>query len=233
MTIPWTVHHKTTFEKVVDIVAFAADVASIANRIPDLPADKILSTALEILSKMSDIYAKMQKFYSELENTHHGPLYWEQPRPARPSSAGNNKDEIDIVFPPALCFPDLQLAATITTYWALLTMFWAGLEDLHGLFHQFGMTHVFHATMSGHTNHLTPEIMQFSWQDKARKVCQSVAYFTTSEALESGPPRVGTQLSIVIDIMKTRKGCEAEYAWAVRAREQMGTKWLRVLRVAP
>ena len=98
----------------------------------------------------------------------------------------------------------------------------------------------------GESSEYTPQSMQLMWIDRARKVLQSIAFCTTPAALEAGPPRgtqdvVGwydrrvadvflatTQLAIVIDVMKNRKGCEAEYRWAVKTRKRIGVKWLRI-----
>ena len=151
-------HAKTIFDKIVDIVAFAAEVASIANGVPMLPQDQLLPTALVILKKLSSVHSKLQAFYSELDAEFPGPLYWEQALPTEPDISGD-KHNSDLTFAPALCFPNLQAASTITTYWAICTLFWAGQIDLYNLFAAHGMTHIFTSAMGDHT----PQTMQFLW----------------------------------------------------------------------
>ncbi len=75
----------------------------------------------------------------------------------------------------------------------------------------------------------SPETLQFMLLDRVRKVLQTIAFCTTSEALDYGPPRVLTQLTIVTEVIKHRKGCEAEYQWAFKTRKRLAEKYTRIL----
>ena len=107
-------------------------------------------------------------------------------------------------------------------------MIWSGLADLHNLFSQYGLTDTFDAALNCQDIN-TPESMKSLFLHHSRKILQSVAYFTTSEALDSGPPRISTPLSIVVETLKPRKDFAAEYAWAEKVRRKIGERWVRLL----
>ena len=119
-------------------------------------------------------------------------------------------------------------------------MTWSGLADLYQIFSQHNGIGSFADAMQTHDlgkchkpQPISSECTGVSWLDGARKVCQSVAFCTSAEALEGGPPRVSKPLNIVIETMKDRKEGAAEYAWALKAREVMGERWVRLLCYQP
>ena len=182
----------------------------------------MVPTALDIIDETLFIIQELQKLYNKIEEAYPRPLYWERLSATIGVIPNASIDEdSELSFPPVFCFRDSDLACILTLYWAIMAMASHGIKDLYAVLDQFGIPH---------------EPLAIRWQDMARKVCQSIAYCTSSEALRCGPPRIASQLSIVIDIMKhnIQKGeCVAEYRFATEARAQMGKKWLRILRYAP
>lgn len=80
---------------------------------------------------------------------------------------------------------------------------------------------------------LSADAFEHRWLDAARKVCQSTTFCTSDEAVELGPPRITATLSIIIDILRPRPCAEKEYLWAMRARQAIGEKWVKVVKYAP
>ena len=88
-------------------------------------------------------------------------------------------------------------------------------------------------------SHVGPHIelslgaIEARWLDMARKVCGSVAYCTSPEALETGPPRISTALNMLIETTRNRAVCEREFTWAVNARKEIARKWVRLMAFLP
>ena len=107
-------------------------------------------------------------------------------------------------------------------------MMWNGLLDIRNLFHEHDMIGVYEAA-TAELDDTSFESMQFMLLDRVRKVLQSVAYGTTSAALDYGPPRILTQLIIATEVIKHKKACEAEYQWGLKARTRMAERYTRIL----
>ena len=230
MTVPWQTQARTPFDKLVDIFILGPNILRKAKDLGSWPPDQLLPGAVAIVNDLSGIIHKLQLFYCDLEETSGRPLYWEQASPKPMNGINSRVDDGDavLVFPPTLSFQNPGMALVLSLYWSMLTMVWSGLADLYPLFIQHGAVEVFTNALD-HGQQVSPESMQFLWLDRARKVFQSVAFCTTAKSLESGPPRISTALNIVIDTIKNRKEGAAEYAWAVRARKEIGERWVRLL----
>ena len=233
MTVPWEIHPKTMFDELVDIFMVGPAIMEQANRIPTIPPDQILAHAFKIVKDLFDIDQRLQDFYARLETRYPKPLYWESISPGRIDAFPDiNMDSSELTFPPALAFHDLDLASILSLYWAILTMTWSGLSDISGLFLENGVPFELMASIGGPT-HLTPETMEFLWLDRARKVCQSIAFCTSADALDEGPPRITVALNLILGVMRDKKICKPEYEWALRARKRFGNKWVRLMHVSP
>ncbi|KAK3723034.1 hypothetical protein LTR37_002180 [Vermiconidia calcicola] len=242
MSAPWKLHPKSPLDKLIDICTLGPEMLLKAKRLSSLPPAQTLPAALNIVQDLGRSVAKLETIYAELYASYPQPMYWERPLPeAEVTSFAEVTCESGIVdhsrdpliFPPALHFHDLELASTLSMYWSMSAIAWSGIADLHNLFSRFNATTIFasafHAAGTIAAG-LTPETLQQQWTEKVRKILQSVAYCTSAAALGHGPPRIATALNVVIDVTKHKEVCASEHAWALRARREIGSRWISMLR---
>ncbi|KAK3687031.1 hypothetical protein LTR37_019240 [Vermiconidia calcicola] len=242
MSTPWKLHPKSSLDKLIDICTLGPEMLLKAKRLSSLPPAQTLPAALNIVQDLGRSVATLEIIYADLYASYPQPMYWERPLPeAEITSFAEVTCESGIVdhsrdpliFPPALHFHDLDLASTLSMYWSMSAIAWSGIADLHNLFSRFNATTIFasafHAAGATAAD-LTPETLQQQWTEEVRKILQSVTYCTSAAALRYGPPRIATALNVVIDVTKHKEVCASEHAWALRARREIGTKWISMLR---
>ena len=181
-----------------------------------------------MLEDVQTIDLRLHNFYSDLSEFYGVALYWEVPSVAGAFDvnydthyiSGNNSWT-------ALQFPNLEVARILTLYWSMLSLVWSSLADISATLHRLSLNNLVGSEADRITRNLATKPKD--WLDPARKVCQSVNFCTSNEALGIGALMIAVPLSIVIDVMKDRSGCELEYNKAVEARNEISRRWLRVL----
>jgi hypothetical protein len=111
-----------------------------------------------------------------------------------------------------------------------------GLADLSNLARQLDAMDTYYSVIRSQVGpyiELSPDAIEARWLDMARKVCGSVAYCTSPEAVETGPPRISTALNMLIETTRNRAVCEKEFTWAVKARKEIARKWVRLMAFLP
>lgn len=224
MYVPWQIEPKNDFDELVDILTVGPELVQKSRLFPKLSGEATLLNAVCIIKHIIDIDCKLQRFYSKLKASATGPLYWEQVLPA-PANVNQT-----LTFEPALFFHDLDQASLLGFYWAMLAMIWSGMTDLHAMLLEHTIPRPSFKAIFAQSR-INPEDFHSYWLSRVRRVLQTVSFCTTPTALQSGPPRVTVALNIVIDTMKNnRGGCAAELSWAIRARDEIGSQWLHLLR---
>ena len=236
--MPWQIHHKTMYDRLLDHLAGAPDVLQKGDQLGQTPPHLFLPALVEMIEEVRAADSRLQAYYAKLSACSTAPLYWEVPAAVTMLDVSNSHDygnsdcndtlvsDRDVRV--ALRFHDLEMARILTLYWAMLSLVWSGLTDLYSTVEALSSNNLIGSQMEQVLGHIALEPKD--WLEPARRVCQSVEFCSSSE----GSPGVGSlliaaPLDIVIDVMKRRSGCNAEYQSAVKARKEISRKHLRVL----
>lgn len=261
MTTPWVSEPKTFNDKLIDVLSHGPALLQKAYSL-ELPENKPegpkrLMLVLEIVRDLAAVLHALDRFYDDLESTVKGPLFWQMDGDEQEESELLYPPPLyfqDLWIASALvlycrffCFTATHLRIDVLTIaGSLIALVWASLWDCHMGCLESGVGQYFIQVFNAQLAHLSStcpvaatyddlslDAIERHWLDAARKVCQSTAFCTSDEALEAGPPRVTASLSIVIDVIRKRAGAEREYAWAMRARQAIGEKWVKVVQYTP
>ncbi|KAM0723811.1 hypothetical protein Q7P37_000801 [Cladosporium fusiforme] len=224
-TVPWESQPKDDFHRLADILARGPQLIYESDELPSKPLEQRVPTLLTILSRLLDIDADLEILYGEFEDFAHAQgerLYWE----------GEKEVEDDEDGPSPLHFPSLRTASLLTLHWSILTMVWSALSTLHTTLTNTSFP-LSLLPASAQTTRFLDLAPRAHWLQMVRNITRSTAYCIRA-AIDEGartPPGIGVALEIVIDVMKDKEGeeCRVEMMRAMRARVELGRRWVAIL----
>lgn len=190
-TLPWQIHPKSMFDRLIDLLAMGPVVLEKGDRVGQVLPHLFLPALVEVVEEVKTLDSRLQTYYTELSDGYSGPLYWESSSAVTTlDDRGDTAGALDCGALTPFRFRDIEMARILTLYWAMLAMVWAGLTDLYTTVEE-NIT-ASEAEQVLHLLALEPK----NWLEPIRKVCQSVE-FCTSE----GPPGIGP-LVLAVSIQK-------------------------------
>jgi hypothetical protein len=220
---PWQSVSKGPFHRLLDILVPAPNIFKQADELQNLPPNRVLAAALDLLGRCWKLDSDLRKCYEELEISTSGPLFW---REFSTATTLNDDRELDKMFPVAYHFPNLSTANTLLLYWAVLTMLWSGLTQLYGLFRNFRSL----GGASFNMDELPPLELRTNMIFAVSSICQSVEYCMQDEMIGLGPSSLIAPLSIAAEVLQQYPNYDRERRWAQAALEKVRSKSVRILR---
>jgi hypothetical protein len=226
--IPFAMQPGDMFNELLDIVADAPTTLSLADELQELEPTEAIDQLIKIARRVAEQATAMEHFYNGV-TLQHGRLHWEDARPRE--SAAEVPTEYDMLVDeqgtviPFFRFVTPDVARTLSFFWAFEAMMWSGISVMpKAAFAALGKD-------SKGLGDITQDECDSKWQSMCRRVCQSVADCTLVDVLNpgAGPGRISAPLNIIINIMQRHRYGSGELRWAMKTREQIGRRWIRML----
>jgi hypothetical protein len=227
--LPFVSTTKDVFDELLDVITEAPATLALVDDLHELDAEDAIKHTIKIARRLVAQQSALDHFHNSLE-LQHGQLFQEIDRPLDWSSGLQDLSEPqgqDLEPEPFVPFqfatPDL--ARTLPFFWAFEAMMWSGISVMpKSAFAALGKA-------SKGFEKLDRDTCDEKWQKMCRNVCQSVDHFTLNYALNPSarPGRISAPLNIIINVMQQQRYVGEELQWAIRTRERIGRRWLRML----
>jgi hypothetical protein len=153
-----------------------------------------------------------------------------------------------MIFPVAFHFPNLSVANSVLIIWAVQTILWHGLTELHRLMSELKMAF---ATLGRVEEEVDPEsemgrlrqVMKCSgdvfslpplehredFAAPARSILQSVEFCMNDDLVDQGPKLLAAPLKIAIETLRPYPSFRREVGWGDEAMAKVQQRSLRLL----
>ncbi|WPH01397.1 Hypothetical protein R9X50_00424200 [Acrodontium crateriforme] len=228
-TIPWQIHPKSTYDRLLDILVAGPAIFAKADRMNEGPPNEILGNALALLEQCYMLHLKLESVHTEIQASPFASLCWEIPV-SRVSSSDDPDVDDENLFESVFAFQTIEIARDLAFYWSIAALLWSGVADLFSALESAGCGALLeNGSAPGGIAFLA---VQYRWHEMTRNVLRSFDFCMSPEQIESGPFRISAPLNISIGVLQGRKQCVKEYNWALRARTKLAD-WLTLLKGIP